>query len=155
MFLLLDAPIIEAVWFCVTLWLVFFVAALAIELSTEQLVSVWFCGGALVSAVLAACKVPFFVQIIVFVVVSAGLLVLSRTTFAKKLLLKKDAKTNYDSVLGKRVKMTESVSPDKHGAAKVRDVTWTVASEDTIAVGEYAIVKKIEGNKLIVIKEEK
>jgi len=150
----LLATIFESQVFCVILWLVVFILALGMELATEQLVSIWFCGGALVSIILAAVKVPFIPQLIVFVAVSAVLLALGKTVIAKK-LIKKDSKTNYDAIVGEEILITEAVSPVKAGAGKYRDVVWTVACDEDLAVGEYAVVKEIKGNKLVVEKKRK
>ena len=139
---------------CVILWVAIFAIALVVELATEQLVSVWFCGGAVASVVLAVCKVDFTVQVIVFVALSAALLAFGKIFLAKK-LVKRDQKTNYDALLGDKILITERVTPESYGAGKYRDVVWTVASADVIEVGEFAVVKEINGNKLIVKKEVK
>ena len=138
--------------FWIIVWLVVFVAALGTELATEQLVSVWFCVGAVVSGILAACKVEFIVQIIVFVAVSVAILVIAKTTFAKN-LNGRNQKTNYDAIIGEEILITETVVPKGIGAGKVRDVVWTVVSDNEIEAGEFAVVKEIRGNKLVVEKK--
>ena len=139
---------------CVVLWVAVFAIALVVELATEQLVSVWFCGGAIVSVILAVAGVGFTAQVIVFVAVSAVLIAVGKIFLAKK-IAKKDSKTNYDAILGDRIEIVERVTPTANGAGKYRDVVWTVKSADVIEVGEFAVVKEIKGNKLIVKKEVK
>lgn len=139
--------------FMLILWGAIFLVALIVEILTTELVSVWFCGGALISFITAIFKVPFWVQAVVFVVISAILLVWGRVYWAKK-LSQKSSKTNYDALIGEKILITEDVSERKSGAGKYRDVTWTVISDQEIAAGSYAVVKEIKGNKLIVEKKE-
>ena len=77
---------------------------------------------------------------------------LSKTVFSK-FFPKKEHRTNYDAMIGEEVLITERVEKDVFGAGKYRDVIWTVCSDDTIEVGEHAIVREIKGNKLIVVKK--
>ena len=144
--------VFESQIFCVVAWLIVFIIALGMELATEQLVSVWFCGGAIASIILASCGVGFIPQLIVFVALSAALIAFGKLYLAKK-LVKKDSKTNYDAMIEDEILITEGVAPEKNGAGKYRDVVWTVSSADVIDAGEFAVVKEIKGNKLIVSKK--
>lgn len=141
--------------FCIVLWIAIFLIALCIELSTSQLVSVWFCGGALVSLVLAIIGIPVLYQILVWVLVSAILLILSKFVFKKKLDVA-DTKTNADSMIGEKILITKDVSKETVGEGKIRDVVWSIIVEDDIIIkeGEFAIVKDIRGNKLVVSRKE-
>ena len=150
--MILANTIFDNQLFCLIFWIVVFAITLTVEFATEQLVSVWFSGGAIVAAVLAAFAVPFWVQCVVMAVVSAVLLVLSKTVFSG-LFPKKDHHTNYDAMIGDEVVITERVEKGVFGAGKYRDVVWTVCSDDTIEVGERAVVKEIKGNKLTVGKK--
>ena len=153
MFNILADSILDNQIFWAISWLIVFILALGVELATEQLVSVWFCGGAVVSGILAACKVNYIIQIIVFVAVSVVLLIFAKTTFGKKLFKSRNQKTNYDALIGEEILITEKVSPKAYGAGKVRDVVWTVVCDSEIEAGEFAVVKEISGNKLIVEKK--
>ena len=139
--------------FCIIFWVVVFIIALIAELLTTELVSIWFCGGALTSFFTAVFNASFGVQAIVFVSVSAALLVFGRVFLIKKLNLNK-SKTNTDALVGKEILITEPVAPRINGAGKYRDVVWTVVSDDVIAAGDYALITEISGNKLIVKKKE-
>ena len=145
--------IFESQLFCILLWAFVFIVALIIELTTTELVSIWFCGGAVVSVILAAVGLPFWVQLLVWVVVSAVLLVSGRLIWVKKLKTK-NVGTNTDALIGEEILITETVTERSNGAGKVRDVTWTVVSDRTIEAGSYATVKEIRGNKLIVEKKD-
>ena len=63
-------------------WLGVVVVALVVEALTVGLVSVWFVPGALVSMLLSLFKLPLFVQIPTFFVVSGCGIVLAKTVFA-------------------------------------------------------------------------
>lgn len=141
--------------FCIVLWIAVFLIALCIELSTSQLVSIWFCGGALVSLVLAIFNVPILYQILVWVIVSAILLILSKLVFKKKLEVE-DTKTNADSMIGEKILITKEVSKENIGEGKIRDVVWSIMVDDDIIIkeGEFALVKDIRGNKLVVSRKE-
>ena len=141
--------------FCIVLWIAVFLIALCIELSTSQLVSIWFCGGALVSLILAIFSVPLLYQIIVWVVVSGLLLLLSKLVFKKKLDVA-TTKTNADSMIGERILITKEVSKETMGEGKIRDVVWSIIVDDDIIIkeGEFALVKDIRGNKLVVSRKE-
>ena len=51
-------------------WVIMLVVTLIIELTTEQLVSIWFSGGSLIALILAICNVPWYIQLLVFSLVS-------------------------------------------------------------------------------------
>ncbi|MGM9858964.1 MAG: NfeD family protein [Bacilli bacterium] len=137
----------------VIIWLLVFIIALVIELTTTQLVAVWFCGGSFISIILAACNVDPLWQGVAFVLISIAALVLSKVLYKPK---HEDKRTNSDSLIGKEILITEKVSMKKPGSGKVRDVEWTVSTEDVVGfdVGEYAIVESITGNRLIVKRKE-
>ena len=145
-------PIFESQLFCLILWGVMFVLALGVELATTELVSIWFCGGALVSVIFAAFDLPFWAQLIAFVGVSAVLLILSKLFWAKKFKIK-NVGTNTDALIGEEILITVPVTKKVNGAGKFRDVTWTVVSDDDIDAGSYAVIEAIQGNKLIVRKK--
>ena len=50
----------------VTIWLAVLVVCVGIEIATMGLTTIWFAGGALVSAILAALNAPLWLQIVAF-----------------------------------------------------------------------------------------
>ena len=137
----------------VFIWLIVFILALIIELVTTQIVAVWFCGGSFISLILAACNVGMLWQVVVFVITSTVLLTLCKIFYKPK---QKDNRTNVDSLLGKEILITEDVSKKKAGSGKVRDVVWTVTTQDEFGFkqGDYAIVEEISGNHLVIKRKE-
>lgn len=137
----------------IIIWIAVFILALIIELTTEQLVSIWFCGSAVVCLILAICSVPWWVHLIVFVVASSILLVVSRFLIKKD--QQKSVPTNTDSLIGQEIKIIKEVTNSEYGEGKVRDVVWSILSKDgDIKEGEIAIIENIEGNHLIVRRKE-
>lgn len=139
----------------VYIWLAVIVVALVVEFITLDLVSVWIAVGALVGMILALFKASVEAQIIVAIIVAlACILGLRKITL--KFLNRNQSKTNLDLAAGTKVKLLTAITKDCDGSAKYNGVVWTVKCEnDTeIAEGDYAIIEKVEGNKLIVKKFE-
>ncbi len=137
-----------------TVWILVFIIAIVVEISTQELVSVWFSVGAIPAIILAAFGLSFWWQLGTFAVVSAIAFVLSQIFLKKKIKINSSA-TNADSLVGNEILVVSRVTPTSIGEGRVRDVVWTIASDETIEKDEFAIVKEIKGNKLIVMSKEK
>ena len=137
----------------IIVWIAIFVLAIIVELSTEQLVSIWFSGGALIGLILAICQVPWYIQVFVVIFVSAGLIALIQYLLNKKKKSQKDYKTNVDAMVEQKIVVTKACDKDNYGEGKYRDVYWSLKSDDSISVGEKAIIVRIEGNRLVVKKD--
>ncbi|MEG0615062.1 MAG: NfeD family protein [Oscillospiraceae bacterium] len=136
----------------VILWLVVFIVLAITELATLQLVSIWFSAAGFVSMILAACGVPFWVQILVFIVV-AGILLLVTRPFVAKHLIKKSVPTNSELDVGKEALVIEDIDNKKlKGRVTLNGVDWTARTTDesNIIKGETVIVDSIDGSKLLV-----
>ena len=81
------------------LWFLAAVALLAVELATVQLVSIWFCLGAVAATVAAIWGAGGTAQLGVFFVVSAAALALTRPMVQRVIQFKK-VPTNADSFIG-------------------------------------------------------
>lgn len=152
MFLFLVAEGINALH--LTVWILVFIIAIVVEISTQELVSIWFSVGAIPAIILAAFGLSFWWQLGTFAVVSAIAFVLSQIFLKKKIKINSSA-TNADSLVGNEILVISRVTPTSIGEGRVRDVVWTIASDETIEKDEFAIVKEIKGNKLIVMSKEK
>ena len=135
------------------IWLCIFVLALVIEASGPEIVSIWFAGGALVSLIISFIEgVPWWIESIVFAVVSAALLIFVRPMLSK--LIKRDVvSSNADTMTGKKGTITEDITELKSGEVTVDGVIWTAIStkeSDTIVKGTVVKVLSIDGNKLVV-----
>ena len=134
-------------------WLALVIIFVVVECLTVGLVSIWFAGGALVAMIFALAGAGAIWQDIAFLTVSGLLLVVTRP-IAKKYLLNKKEKTNYQSIIGMVAKVTEKIDNyNQTGTAFVEGKEWTARStEDTVIMeaGTLAKVAAIEGVKLIV-----
>jgi membrane protein implicated in regulation of membrane protease activity len=135
-------------------WIAVIVLSVFAEVNTAALVAIWFMPSALVATVLAFFKVPIYVQVLVFVVLSALFIVFSKVIFSKT-LLPKHTPTNADSVIGEHAVVTEQVcNMENRGLVKVRGQIWSARSADgtLLEPGEIVSVISIEGVKLICRK---
>lgn len=135
-------------WFVACLMLIF------IEISTVNLVSIWFAIGALFSMILAIFVDNFLLQLLVFIVVSIIALLVTKPV-VKKLKSNDVVPTNVDRVIGKKAEVIKKITPDEYGEVKVLGTIWTATSDTVLDVSDKVIVKKIDGVKLVVEKEEK
>lgn len=134
------------------IWLAAVIAFIILEASTYQMVCVWFIVGSIGGMIASMLGAGFWVQMTVFLAVSIVLLILMRPLAMKRLNSHK-VKTNADSLIGKKVLITETVDNTKAtGQGKIDGAVWTVRSSDgsVIEEGEVAEIKRIEGVKLIV-----
>lgn len=134
-------------------WLGVIVVALAVEALTVGLVSIWLVPGALAAMVLSLFRLPLFVQIPAFFVLSACGIVLAKTVFRRYLHPKSAIKTNVDAVVGARAVVTERVDNlSGCGQVRVNNQIWSARSIDpdiVFEVGDVVSVMAIEGVKLI------
>nr|WP_317448943.1 NfeD family protein [uncultured Sellimonas sp.] len=139
------------------IWLLLVVILLVIELITVGLTTIWFAAGSAAAFLLSLTGAGIGWQIGVFLAVSIVLLIFTRP-WALKYVNRNRDKTNYESVIGKTVKVTQRISnADQTGAAVYDGQEWTARSlEDdrTIEEGKQAVVEKIVGVKLIVREKE-
>ena len=140
----------------IAVWLVLLVVFVVFEAATVQLVSVWFALGALAALIAAICHAPAWLQIVLFILISAVSFAVTRP-LVKKFSTSKIQKTNADRCIGDTAVVTEEINNlEARGLVKVDGNIWTARSEnnDIIPVGEKVTVIRIEGVKLIVKKED-
>lgn len=127
-----------------------------VEAATAGLVCIWFVAGALVALIAAFVDASLGIQIILFLVVSAGALALTRPML-RKITNANAIPTNADRVLGKTAKVTETIDNENSaGAVYVDGKTWTARSTDhsLIPEGSRVTIESMEGVKLLVKKLE-
>lgn len=140
----------ENLW---ALWVAVGVVALIIELSTAALVSIWFVPSAILTCLfsLAVDNIP--AQIVVFVVLSAISMVVSRKIYKKYIKKDKDEISADNKLIGKIAKTTEET--DAHnGKVLVGDIYWKAISENGEIIGkdETVIIKGVNGTTLVINK---
>ncbi len=136
-------------------WMIIFIILILIELSTVNLVSIWFAIGALGSFILSFWVNDITWQIAVFVAVSTIALLLTKN-FVKKVRGEEMTPTNLDRVIGKIGIVTEEINKLEPGEVKVDGKRWSAISTKKVKVGSKVEILSIEGVKLNVkeVKEE-
>lgn len=135
-------------------WLGIAVVLAIIEVSTTQLVTLWFVIGAAATAVCSATflKDQLVWQIVLFIAISAIMLILTRP-LVKKLKANKPVSTNSDRNIGKSALVISDIDPELGvGQVRVGNEKWSAKSENgsVISKGTNVKVVGIEGVKLVV-----
>lgn len=137
----------------IIMWLIIAAIFIILEFISMGLTTIWFAGGAIVALIAAALGAPWYIQVILFIVVSVVLLVVTRP-FAEKHLNSKLKDTNLDSLIGKHaVVLTTINNLEDTGQIKLNGVEWTARTMDDnsiIEAGNTVEVNKIVGVKAIV-----
>lgn len=123
-----------------------------LEAATAQLVSIWFVIGSVSSLGAYFFGANEAVQIVIFIVVSAAALAVTRP-LVKKFTKTRVQPTNADSSIGADAVVTQGIDNiHAQGTVKLKGVEWTARSVngDIIPEGEIVTVRSIEGVKLIV-----
>ena len=135
------------------IWLVLMVVFLITEATTVTMVSLWFAAGSLVSLIAALLGVPLWLQITLFLAVSAVLLACLRPIVRKHFNPKLTA-TNVDAVIGSKGYVTAKIdNVSATGTVKLGAMEWTARSATGEIIPEGALVKveRIEGVKAFVV----
>ncbi len=135
-------------------WLAAIVIFAVVEAVTPQLVSIWFALGSVAALVASLFNVDSWIQFIIFVVVSAILLVPTRKLAAR--ISNTAYKTNVESLVGESAVVTSAIDNDKaEGLIQVRGQIWSAKTENNekIEKDEKVIITAIAGVKLVVKKE--
>lgn len=133
-------------------WLILVIAFVVIEIATVGLTCIWFAGGSLAGMLLSMLNVDTLWQVIGAIVVTVVLLVFTRP-FVVKYVTQKQAKTNYEQLIGQTICIQETVDNlAQTGSALVNGQEWTVraANETVLQVGTIAKIVEISGVKLMV-----
>ena len=138
-------------------WMILFILLLVIELLTMGLTTIWFAGGALVATLAAAVHAPLWVQIVLFLAVSALLLFFTRPV-AVKYFNKDRVRTNVEGLIGQQaIVISEINNLQGIGQVTVNGQEWSARSTDeeaTIPVGTVVVVEHVSGVKLIVTPKQ-
>ena len=128
------------------IWLLLIAALLLVEAMTAGLTTIWFAGGGVAALVHA---LGFHRN---------GLALVTRP-LALKYMRKGSGKNSLDLMIGKEVLVTEKIDNlQGTGEAQLEGQYWMARSDDsdqTIEKGEVAVIKSIQGVKLIVARKNK
>ncbi len=139
----------------VVFWLALAIILAIFEVVTLGLSTIWFAMGAFIAFIAALFGLNVPMQIVIFIVVSVLSLLLVRP-LSVKYLNNRVTKTNIDALIGKRVRVTKDIDNSKEqGAVTLEGTVWNARAfqdDALISKGEIVEIKKVEGNKLFVIK---
>lgn len=139
------------------IWFVALVVFLVLEAACPiHLVSVWFAAGAVAALLTEALGGALWLQLLVFSLVSGGLLA-CLWPVTKKLLTPKLTKTNIDALIGTLGTVTEAIdNVESQGQVKLGAMFWSARSTDgtPIPAGTHVRVDSIEGVKVFVTPTE-
>lgn len=138
------------------IWLVLLVIFLIIEAATVVMVSLWFAAGSLIALLASALGAPIWLQVALFLVVSAALLACLRPMVRKHFTPKLE-RTNVDAVIGSWGYVTADIdNAAATGSVKLGAMEWTARSTagSRIPKGTLVKVDKIEGVKAFVSPAE-
>ena len=141
----------------ILIWFGIMLAFLVVEAACPlHLVSIWFALGALAAMIGAALHASVVVQILLFVGVSAVLLI-CLWPFTRKVLNPKLEKTNVDATVGQRGYVTQDIdNVDATGQVKLGGMHWSARSVSgkKIEKGTLVQVERVEGVKAFVVPVE-
>ena len=127
-------------------WVAVTIICVVIESLTLSLTTIWFGISGFVMVFLAFTPLPFYAQLIIFVVLSLVLLIFTRPVVKKKLNQKKIA-TNYERVIGQIAVVTKKITALEKGSVKINGMEWTAAVREDIELeeGSKCIIEEIAG----------
>jgi membrane protein implicated in regulation of membrane protease activity len=133
------------------IWVALVIIFALIEIFTLGLTTVWFAIAALIMVFLSFFNIPPSVQVLIFLAISAVLLIFTRPVAIKKFKVGRE-KTNVDSLVGKHVLVTKKITEFEKGEVKISGLFWAARSDSgtEIAEGTKCEILRIEGVQLIV-----
>jgi len=152
--MLFDFGYVSIRWIWVALTIIFSI----IEVFTLGLTTVWFAIAALVMVFLSFLPIPLIYQIMIFLAISAVLLIFTRPVALKKFKTGAE-KTNVDSLAGMQALVIKKIEEFDKGEIKLNGQIWSARSDDGSVINEgvKCEVLRIEGVHAVVriIKEIK
>lgn len=134
-------------WF----WFAVAVFCAIIEGLTFGLTTIWFALSAVLMIFISLLQLPFYVQCMVFAVISLLLLIFTRP-LALRFLHASRVKTNADGLIGKKAQVIKEITEWEKGQVKINGAVWTASDCEgsSIPKGSECTIEKIEGVTLIV-----
>ena len=135
-------------------WIALAIVMVLVEITTVQLVSVWFMVGALCAALTTLFTDSIVIQLAVFVGVSLLALLVTRPLVRRLKENRVQLRTNIDRMPGEKGVMLKPVeNTESVGQAKVHGKVWRVKTDNPpLKEGDTVRVIAVDGVKLIVEK---
>ena len=133
-------------------WLSIAIILAVLEMSTVNLVSIWYIISSLTAMLLSLFIDNIFIQVSVFVLGGTILLILTKD--AVKKLLPEKTKTNIDRIIGMKGIVTKKITKKTPGEVKVDGKHWTAIADESIATDSTVEILEINSTKLKVKRME-
>jgi membrane protein implicated in regulation of membrane protease activity len=136
------------------LWLTVFLAFAVVEMLTLDLFFIMLGGGALAGLLADFAGADFWLQIVVFCVVSLMMIAFVRPVALRHLRKgPADQRTNVDRLIGESALVMETVSTSS-GLVKIGGDVWSARSETGVLnAGQRVVVSAIEGATAVVVPQ--
>lgn len=138
-------------------WLILIALCILIEIATLGLTTIWFAGGGLVAFFISFVTDNLILELAVFLVISLVLLLFTRPV-AMKYFNKQRTSTNYESLIGKEVKVIEEIDNfNESGLITLNGTKWVARALDDSNIyqqGDRVIIRDVTGVKLIVERKK-
>lgn len=138
------------------IWLGIMVVFLFMEANTVSLVSIWFAAGSLAALIASLFGAQLWLQITLFLVVSAASLACMRP-LVRKYIKPRIVPTNTDALIDSQGYVTEEIDNlAARGQVKLGAMEWTARSTNGNPIPQGTLVKvdKVEGVKAFVTPVE-
>lgn len=138
------------------IWLALLILFGVVEAATAALTSIWFAAGSLAAMVAALLGGGIWLQVLLFVVVSAATLAVTRP-LVRRYVDSRKVPTNVGRLMGQTARVTETIDNIAGtGTVYIDGKTWSARSADGAPIAKDTLisVQRVEGVKLIVEKEE-
>ncbi|HKL47256.1 MAG TPA: NfeD family protein [Candidatus Izemoplasmatales bacterium] len=140
--------------YMVYIWFAIILIAAFIEATTMDLSSIWFSAGAFVALIISIIfQDAIWLQVLVFMGVSIGLLISLRPLF-KKYFNRNEIRTNASSLIGQEAVCLKPILDNERGEVKIQGKIWTAISNENVYENERVIVLAINGVKLVVKRKK-
>ena len=134
------------------IWLAIAVVLAIIEMSTVNLVSIWYIISSISAMLISLMTDNISVQVAVFVLGGTILLILTKDAIKRILPVK--TKTNIDRIIDMEGIVTVKITKKTPGEIKVDGKHWTAIADETIPVDTTVKILEINSTKLKVKRME-
>ena len=133
------------------LWLTIAVVLAIIEMSTVNLVSIWYIISSIMAMIISLFIDNIGIQVAIFVLGVTILVILTKDVIKK--ILHEKTKTNIDRIIGMEGIVTKEITKKIPGEVKVDGKHWTAIAEETILANSVVEILEINSTKLKVKKK--
>lgn len=135
------------------------IVLVVLEVATTSTFFIWIAIGFFAASITSLITTNLIVVTIVGIIVTVLSVSLMRTKYARYVLPKNQTPTSYNELIGNHAIMQADYTANgvDVGTARVGGVDWSVQSEQVgniFQANERVVIKKIEGVRLIIEKEE-